>query len=186
MVKEITTKKSNYIKFMAAVLAVALLLTGCQGKGKNEVENSGDNTTTAESSAAETEASTTTTEITEAATDEGTTTAEETATTTTTPAATTTTAAEATGAGIRPDFKEAMDSYEAFIDEYIAFMKKYQNASATEMLGMLSDYTDYLEKYGEAAAKMQEWEGDLNDEEMKYYLEVMTRINKKLADAAIA
>ncbi len=181
MAKEIT-KKSNYIKLMAVVFVAALFLTGCKSQVKNEVNN-GDNTTTAESSMVETEATTITEEVTEAAANEGTTatsstTAEETTT------ITTTTAAEATA--IRPDFKEAMDSYEAFIDEYIAFMKKYQNASATEMLGMLSDYTDYLEKYGEAVAKMQEWEGDLNDEEMKYYLEVMTRINKKLTDAAIA
>lgn len=27
--------------------------------------------------------------------------------------------------GLRPEFKEAMDSYEAFYDEYCAFMKKY-------------------------------------------------------------
>ncbi len=31
--------------------------------------------------------------------------------------------------GMRKDFKEAMDSYEVFINEYVEFMKKYQKQS---------------------------------------------------------
>ena len=31
--------------------------------------------------------------------------------------------------GMRKDFKEAMDSYEAFMNEYVAFMKKIQRES---------------------------------------------------------
>ena len=31
--------------------------------------------------------------------------------------------------GMRKDFKDAMDSYEAFMDEYVAFMKKIQRQS---------------------------------------------------------
>ena len=55
--------------------------------------------------------------------------------------------------GIRPEFKEAMDSYEAFFDEYIAFMKEYANAGPEDMLDMMGDYTEYLKQYAEAMEK---------------------------------
>lgn len=49
--------------------------------------------------------------------------------------------------GMRVSFKEAMDSYEKFFDEYVAFMKKYQESdNATEML---SDYLKFMEQYSE-------------------------------------
>lgn len=50
---------------------------------------------------------------------------------------------EATGAveRIRPEFKQAMDNYEEFYDEYIAFMKEYTespdaSAMAVEYISM--------------------------------------------------
>ncbi len=85
---------------------------------------------------------------------------------------------------IRSDFKNAMDSYETFMDEYIAFMKKYNdNPSDTTLL---KDYTSYLSKYNDMLDKFDKWEDeDLNDAETKYYLDVQTRVNKKLTDAAL-
>ena len=40
-----------------------------------------------------------------------------------------------------PNFKAAMDSYEEFMDEYVAFMKKYKDNPND--LGILTDYADY-------------------------------------------
>lgn len=82
---------------------------------------------------------------------------------------------------IRPEFKEAMDSYEAFYDEYCDVMKKYkENPTDTEIL---DDYLDMLEKGNEMSEKFAEWEnGDMNDAELKYYLDVYNRVNKKLID----
>lgn len=85
--------------------------------------------------------------------------------------------------GIRPEFKEAMDSYEAFYDEYIAFMKKYRTADAMEMLSMLSDYTDFMEKMDDWTDKLDKLEGDMNDEELAYYLEVTGRVEKKMLES---
>lgn len=85
---------------------------------------------------------------------------------------------------IRPEFKEALDSYEAFFDEYCSFMKKYKE-NPTD-LGLLTEYTDFLTKYTEAMKKMGALnDGSLNNEELKYYLQVTNRINEKLLDAAL-
>lgn len=81
--------------------------------------------------------------------------------------------------GMRPAFKEAMDSYEAFFDEYCEFMNNYMESD--DVLGMLNDYTEYMTQYAETMEKMSAMEqGEMSDAELKYYLEVTERINKKL------
>lgn len=86
--------------------------------------------------------------------------------------------------GMRPEFKEAMDTYEAFFDEYIAFMKKYAESDGTD-LTLLSDYADYMSKYAETMEAFEAWENkDLNTAETAYYIEVQTRISQKLLQVA--
>ncbi len=85
--------------------------------------------------------------------------------------------------GVSPDFKEKMDAYESFFDEYITFMKKYENAS--NPLTLLVDYASFLERYSEAMEQLDEIdESSLSAADQKYYLEVLTRINQKLVKAA--
>lgn len=84
---------------------------------------------------------------------------------------------------ISPEFKEAMDSYEEFFDEYIAFVKKYKESDNPSSL--LSDYADYMTKYSEMTKKMNEINQDeLSDAERIYYMDVAVRINKKLVELA--
>lgn len=84
--------------------------------------------------------------------------------------------------GMRPEFKEALDSYEDFFDEYCEFMKKYNESP--DDLSLILEYTDYLTQYYETMDKMSALDdGEMNDAELKYYLEVTTRINGKLRDA---
>lgn len=79
------------------------------------------------------------------------------------------------------DFKEMMDSYEKFFDEYIAFMKKYLN-NPTDVT-LLLQYGDFMAQYAEVMDKMNAVSKDnLSDSELVYYLEVTGRINKKLAE----
>lgn len=86
--------------------------------------------------------------------------------------------------GMHPEFKEAMDTYEAFFDEYIAFMKKYAESDGTD-LTLLSDYADYMSKYAETMEAFEEWENkELNTAETAYYIEVQTRISQKLLQVA--
>lgn len=84
---------------------------------------------------------------------------------------------------MRPEFKEAMDSYEAFYDEYCEIVKKYtQNPSDMELL---ADYTDMVSKAAEMSEKFEAWENsDLNDAELTYYLDVHNRVAKKLLEVS--
>lgn len=84
--------------------------------------------------------------------------------------------------GMRPEFKEAMDSYEEFVDEYCDFMKKYAESDGTDV-GLLADYTDYMSKYSEFVKKFEAWDNEeMNTVEATYYLDVQTRVSKKLLE----
>lgn len=83
--------------------------------------------------------------------------------------------------GIRPEFKEAMDSYEEFYKEYVDFLKRYENSN--NALGMITEYTDYLSKYAEMSEKLDALDtSELSEEETAYYMEVMARITKLLSE----
>lgn len=83
--------------------------------------------------------------------------------------------------GVRPEFKEAMDSYEAFYDEYCDIIKKY-TANPTDM-GLLASYTDMLTRAAEMTQKFETWENnEMNDAELKYYLDVNNHVTKKLLE----
>lgn len=85
--------------------------------------------------------------------------------------------------GIRPEFKEAMDSYETFFDEYVDFMKKYSDSSDT--ISLLTDYMSFMSRYVETMESLEKLgESDMSTAEAMYYAEVMTRINAKLLEAA--
>lgn len=79
-----------------------------------------------------------------------------------------------------PEFKEMMDSYEAFFDEYIAFMEKYKE-NPTDM-SLLSELSDMLTKEAEMLKEMEGLDqSEMSAAELAYYLEVTGRIYEKLA-----
>ena len=79
-----------------------------------------------------------------------------------------------------PEFKEMMDSYEAFFDEYIAFMEKYKE-NPTDM-SLLSELSDMLTKEAEMLKEMEGLDqSEMSSAELAYYLEVTGRIYEKLA-----
>lgn len=83
--------------------------------------------------------------------------------------------------GIRPEFKEAMDSYEEFYKEYVDFLKRYE--SSDNALSMITDYMDYLSKYAEMGEELNALNtSELSEEETAYYMEVMARITKLLSE----
>ena len=85
--------------------------------------------------------------------------------------------------GMRPEFKEAMDSYEAFYDEYCEFMTEY-NENPTN-LTFLARYGELLIKQEKMNKAFEAWDEDeMNNAELKYYLEVNNRVLQKLADVA--
>ena len=84
--------------------------------------------------------------------------------------------------GIRPEVKEAIDSYETFMNDYCDFMKKY--AESDDQASLLTDYMDYLNKFSDFSDKVDAINDDLTDEENAYYLEVINRVNLKLIESA--
>lgn len=86
--------------------------------------------------------------------------------------------------GMRPEFKEAMDSYEAFMNKYCDFMIKY--AESPEDLDLIAEYADYVSQYTETMEKIDAIdEEELSDAELAYYLEVTGRVTQKLAGVAM-
>ena len=92
--------------------------------------------------------------------------------------------AEEASDGVSPDLKEALDSYEAFVDEYIEFMQKYKNSN--DMTSMMSDYLSYMQKYSELVAKIDAMDTkNMSTADAAYYLEVTSRVSQKLLNAAV-
>lgn len=86
--------------------------------------------------------------------------------------------------GMRPEFKKAVDSYEEFMNEYCEFMEKYAESDGTDA-GLLADYADYMSKYADMAENFEAWDdGEMNEAETAYYLDIQTRINEKLLEVA--
>ena len=84
---------------------------------------------------------------------------------------------------VTPEFKEAMDSYEAFFEEYAEFMKKYSETD--DPTEMLMDYSDYMSSYADVMQKMNEIDTeDLSPADYAYYIEVTARIQKKLLEVS--
>lgn len=80
---------------------------------------------------------------------------------------------------LRSDFKEAMDAYEAAMNEYADFMEKYQE-NPTD-LSLLKDYPAMMEKFEEAGNALDAWDSeDMNAAELAYYTAVVERVNKRL------
>lgn len=81
--------------------------------------------------------------------------------------------------GLRKEFKDAMDSYEAFYNDYIDFMEKYLK-NPTDF-SLLAKYAGMLTKAEEMDKSFNAWnDSDLTGEELQYYLDVMNRVQKRL------
>ena len=131
-------------------------------------------------------------ESTTVASEEGTTTAKATTTEATTTETTTkaTTTTEPTTEkeddlvdSMRPEFKEAMDSYETFMTDYVDFMLKFNEDPSD--LSILADYADYMSKYAEFVEDFEEWDDEqMNTAETAYYIDVQARVSKKLLEVS--
>ena len=84
---------------------------------------------------------------------------------------------------VTPEFKELMDSYEAFYDKYIEFMNNY-NSGEGDIMQMMSDYTDMMAQMDEWSRKIDEIdESTLSPADDAYFLLVTLRIEQKLLGA---
>lgn len=78
-------------------------------------------------------------------------------------------------------FRKAMDDYESFMNRYVDFMKKYKNSS--DVTSMLAEYSTMMQDYAKFADSIKGYNQDnLSASDWAYYLEVTTRVTKKLAE----
>lgn len=84
---------------------------------------------------------------------------------------------------IRPEFKEMLDDYEAFMNGYCDFMKKYTESD--DVLSMTTDYLKLVQDEAEWIEKIDNLEEEeMNDAEVKYYAEITLRVSQKLLETA--
>ncbi len=80
-------------------------------------------------------------------------------------------------------FRTMVDEYEAFMNQYVDFMVKYQ--SSDDVLGMAVDYGKMMTQYGEWAEKIGEIdESALSSEDAAYYLDAVNRVNQRVLEIA--
>ena len=85
--------------------------------------------------------------------------------------------------GVSPEFKRYMDSYEEFFDEYLEFMNGMDGEE--DGFGVLLRYAAMLERYAEVMDSLDAiGEEELSTADEIYYLEVLSRINRKLLEAS--
>ena len=85
--------------------------------------------------------------------------------------------------GIRPEFQQAMDSYESFYNEYCDVLEEYMENPSD--LNLLTKYSDLMLKAEEVDKAFEEWnEEDMTNEELQYYLEVSSRIMQRLVEVS--
>lgn len=85
--------------------------------------------------------------------------------------------------GLTPEFKSFMDSYEEFMNEYVEFMENYDQSDLTT----LSKYASMTAKLADFDSKASAYnEDNLSAEDYKYYVDVNSRIQKRMADVAFS
>lgn len=79
-------------------------------------------------------------------------------------------------------WREFLKDYEAWVDDYIAFMNKY-NANPAD-LTLLADYATMMSEYAEWADKVDKMDDNLSDTEALEYAAELSRIATKLTTVA--
>ena len=163
--------KKTVALFLALVLALAL--TGCDGKALEEKINNVADRIEAGAESLEEKAGELEDKLNETAAEEP--------GPTETPEPTAEPVEAAADADIRPEIKEAIDTYEEFFREYVDFMKNYD----TSDIGAMGDYLSFLGKYTEYMQKLDDLEdADLTDAETVYFTQAMLRIDQMLLEVA--
>ena len=84
--------------------------------------------------------------------------------------------------GVDPELKAFLDSYEKFIDEYVAFMKTY-NSDPANAVSMLAEYSRMMGTYADFTEKLAQYdENEMSAADAAYYLEVTTRCTQKMLE----
>ena len=78
------------------------------------------------------------------------------------------------------EWRQFVKDYEAWVDKYVAFMKKYKNAGPSEIAGMMSDYTSLLSEMSNWSSRAESIKGTLSSGDIIEYASEITRITQKM------
>lgn len=82
---------------------------------------------------------------------------------------------------VSKEWKQTLDAYEAFYDEYVEFMKSYD--SSTLDTETIDHYTELLKKFNTYSSELENVDEDsLSKADKEYFIEVNGRIQKKLLE----
>ena len=80
--------------------------------------------------------------------------------------------------GVSAEFKNTMDEYEAFFDDYVEFMQMYKESNDVAMMGK---YAEMMNQYVVSMQALENMDTEsMTVAEQAYYIEVMSRISQKL------
>lgn len=84
-------------------------------------------------------------------------------------------------------WRQFLKDYEAWVDKYVEFMKKYKN-NPTD-IGLISEYGKFVAETAEWAEKSEKYEEELKSEDVSpelisEYMETLARITKKMSEIA--
>lgn len=86
------------------------------------------------------------------------------------------------GASASSDYRAMVDEWEAFMNKYCDFMETY-NSDSGNVVSMALDYADMMSQYSDWAEKMDAVDdSDLSAEDVQYYIDAQSRINKRLLE----
>lgn len=79
------------------------------------------------------------------------------------------------------EWKQFLKDYEAWVDKYVAFMKKYKNASTSDMASMMSEYSSLMSDLTSWSEKSKNMQSSLSGSDLTEYINTLSRITQKLS-----
>ena len=86
---------------------------------------------------------------------------------------------------VDPEFKAALDQYEAFIDGYCDFLEVYLKADTNTQLSMVEDYAEWMNQYAEvmdAVRTLDACQDEMTPAQLSYYVEVTARVSQRMIE----
>lgn len=86
---------------------------------------------------------------------------------------------------VDPEFKSALDQYEAFVDGYCDFLEAYLKADTDTQLSMMEDYATWMSQYTEvmdAVRTLDACQDEMTPAQLSYYVEVTARVSQRMIE----
>ena len=86
---------------------------------------------------------------------------------------------------VDPEFKAALDQYEAFVNGYCDFLEAYLKADTDTQLSMMEDFTTWMSQYSEvmdAVRTLDACQDEMTPAQLSYYVEVAARVSQRMIE----